>query len=486
LKLEYDESLSNFAGNFNLRNYITAMQFTSIYRHECVGWSAVSCVTPVAASGFTSFEIRMGDGELATNTIAFAFDVDPEVTSVDPPAGSSSGGTVVSLTGHHMTDHNRPLCRFGRSSPSLAYFVSSALMRCESVEHVEGFAHVEVSVSDEGQQYSKNAIAFGFSPDPRVLGVMPDEGVELGGTSLHVHGAYFAPGSVVRIGSVAPISARWLSGEVLETISLAYHPAGIRVPVEVSTVNGGSNTWTADEVAFTFTMPATLAAVDIPVSSVVGGSIVTLYGTGMFRQGATRWQCRFGDAYVDAFEDESSASNVMPNVMPGETCHGPRQAVQFGQSGAGDAHVGARCLGWSALSCVVPPSPAGFTTVDVAVEGEATPRTSLSFAFDAAASIVAAFPGESPSEGGGLVFVTGSHLRPGNDGETPPLCQFGSVPFDGAPAIAVSSALLLCEAPARVEGLVALAASVNDGGVTYSALAAGVGGTSGVQHFFAW
>jgi hypothetical protein len=461
---------------------------TSRYRYECIGWSAVTCLTPATVSGFTSFEVRMGKGELTTSRVTFAFDVEAQVLQVSPPFGSLYGGTIVSLSGRHMTDQNRPLCRFGSTLPSRAYFVSSAQIRCEAAEHEEGLVDVEVSVSDEGQQYSKSMILFAYIIDPRVVGMMPNEGVELGGTPLRIHGANLAPDSVIKVGTAAPISSRWLSPEVLEAVSPAYHPAGVRIPVEVGA--RGSNTWSTGEVAFTFTMPSELVATDLDVSSTVGGSIVTVYGTGLFLRGGTRWQCRFGDALVDAFEDATAAASVMPS----ESCHGTRRVPLY-KDGAGNEltfessqETGGgrhRCLGWSALSCMVPPSPAGFTTLEVAMEGEATPRASLSFSFDAAASVAAATPSESPSDGGGIVFVMGSHLRPG-DGHTAPLCQFGDVPYEGAPAMAVSSALLLCEAPERAEGLVALAASVSDAGATYSALAAGAGGSSGVQHFFAY
>jgi hypothetical protein len=71
------------------------------------------------------------------------------VALVTPTSGPTSGATVVYVSGQHMAGHNRPLCRFGSSAPSRADFVSSALMRCESVAHDEGAVDVEVSVNDQ-------------------------------------------------------------------------------------------------------------------------------------------------------------------------------------------------------------------------------------------------------------------------------------------------------------------------------------------------
>ena len=140
-----------------------------------------------------------------------------------------------------------------------------------------------------------------------------------------------------------------------------------------------------------------------------------------------------------------------------------------------EACAAGRCLGWSAVACAVPPGPPGFTTLGVAVGAETPLGNDVEFAFDVAAAVVTGFPNESPSEGGGLVFVLGSNLRPGN-ARVAPLCQFGSAPPEGAPAVVVSSALMLCEAPERPEGLATLSASVTDGGATWSASAQGAGG----------
>ena len=96
-------------------------------------------------------------------------------------------------------------------------------------------------------------------------------------------------------------------------------------------------------------------------------------------------------------------------------------------------------------------------------------RDWFTFSFDVPASLVLGFPSESPSEGSGLVFVVGRHMRPG-DQSSAPLCRFGKEPREGAPAKVISSMLMVCEAPEHPEGFAELSASLSDGGKTYSAL----------------
>ena len=104
----------------------------------------------------------------------------------------------------------------------------------------------------------------------------------------------------------------------------------------------------------------------------------------------------------------------------------------------------------------------------VAHEAETPPRDALTFSFDVPAFVERAFPSEGPTDGGALVFVNGVHLRPG-EGRIAPSCAFGDEPSrGGAPAFVVSSALMVCETPARARGLVEVAASVSDMGETYS------------------
>ena len=316
-------------------------------------------------------------------------------------------------------------------------------------------AHSGVSLAE-----SETLPVFEFLADAFVSGVFPQTGSEFGGSSLVISGADFAPSSAARFGTLAPVAARWISNERIETFAPAHDTAtgGGVVPVEVSANNGGSNTWSQSGVAFAYVAPIDLEGTSFYASPAVGGGEVTVIGSGLHRSGDAPWSCRFGDAHVDARE--------VRHALPAESCG----------SGA--------CVGWSAIVCAVPPSPAGFTVLAVAVGGEHPGHAQLEFSFDAPAGVVSGFPGESPSDGGGLVFVMGANLRPG-DGHVAPLCRFGDGPVEGAPGVVVSSALMLCEAPERDVGIASLAASVSDGGVTYSYLAQGAGGASGVTHHFA-
>ena len=400
----------------------------------CMGWSAVKCITPPAvASGIVSFAIRAaGESDLSSSgQFDFAFELVPEVMLVDPPHGSVAGGTVLSLIGRHMTDHNDPLCRFGSSSLAEVQFVSSALVRCEAAaSYSEGEDLIEyLSSADAAFTDSVGSVAFGYVSDPHIAGLSPDVGLEIGGTPIRVSGANFLPGDVARVGTIGPIAARYIGSDALEIFVPAHDTeSGYKVPVEVTHNAQGGNIWSSDEIALTYTFPVRLDGADMDVSTTAGGSLVNIYGSGLRRVGeaAARWQCRFDDQQVEAHEVSGSTRDSYR--IPPEMC------------------ATGRCMGWSALSCVVPPGQPGFATLGIGMQGEEMSRDWFTFSFDVPASLVLGFPSESPSEGSGLVFVVGRHMRPG-DQSAAPLCRFGREPREGAPAKVISSMLMICEAP---------------------------------------
>ena len=57
---------------------------------------------------------------------------------------------------------------------------------------------------------------FEFLPATRVLSVAPDVGSELGGGAFVIAGANLAPGGVAKVGTVAPVAARFVSEEAAE------------------------------------------------------------------------------------------------------------------------------------------------------------------------------------------------------------------------------------------------------------------------------
>ena len=420
----------------------------------CVGWEAIACVAPESPPGFVAFDVTGAADATRFEVATFAFDVAPRVFALAPTAGPASGGTVVHLAGAHARDGDSTLCAFGGAPVVAARVTSSALATCETPAREEGAA---AAAMIDGGMVESPAV-FEFLPATRVLSVAPDVGSELGGGAFVIAGANLAPGGVAKVGTVAPVAARFVSEEAAEAVAPARIAAGpASVPVEFGPVGAGSNAWSVDGARYTFARPATPEAATLDASTTAGGAMVVLFGSGMYRRGDAPWACRFGDVRVDAVETS--------HRLPAEAC------------------AAGRCLGWSAVACAVPPGPPGFTTLGVAVGAETPFRNDVEFAFDVAAAVATGFPNESPSEGGGLVFVLGSNLRPGN-ARVAPLCQFGSAPPEGAPAVVVSSALMLCEAPERPEGLATLSASVTDGGATWSASAQGAGGSAGVTHYF--
>ena len=142
----------------------------------------------VGAGGLRS----AADGELA---VVFHFRKPAEATSVRPTAGFAGGGTVVRVSGRHMTPETG--CAFGSKTThdGGVSLESSALARCESPAFPENVAvgdAVAVAPSDAFAPPGADAPAFAFASraEPFVLDVAPARVQEPGGTILRVFGVF--------------------------------------------------------------------------------------------------------------------------------------------------------------------------------------------------------------------------------------------------------------------------------------------------------
>ena len=350
--------------------------------------------------------------------------------------------------------------RFG-GGPSALRVVSSAMATCEApASSGEGSTTVGVAAhSGVSLAESETLPVFEFLADAFVSGVFPQTGSEFGGSSLVISGADFAPSERRSLpGTLAPVAARWISNERIETFAPAHDTAtgGGVVPVEVSANNGGSNTWSQSGVALRTSPRLTSKGRRLRVSS--------------------RWRRR-GDDRV-WFASLGRRALVVPlrrrarGRARSEARPTPRSRAVRGAS----RRVVRDCLRGAAVpSRVHRPRRR---------RRRGTPRPRAARVLLRRPGRGSWVPRREPSDGGGLVFVMGANLRPAT--ATSRRCaRFGDGPLEGAPGVVVSSALMLCEAPERDVGIASLAASVSDGGVTYSYLAQGAGGASGVTHHFA-
>jgi hypothetical protein len=395
---------------------------------RCMGWVEVVCVSPPHAAGVVTVEVSASEGGFSTSKVEFAYQPAAVVFSVQPATGPSAGVGVVKIGGAHMV--GEALCGFGSSEPSSAHVVSSALVKCEPPAHFASLVSFELSIGDDGQQFSTSGLVYEYAEEPWVVGIEPHEGPQDGGTTVRLALASGDTNAVsaCHFGTIGPLTGR-AAGYGAECMS----PAREGGPVLVSASSNGE-TWFASDVVFEYTSSAAVYALTPEIGSVGGGTAVRVMGTGL-RGDSVR--CRFG-------------MEVVPGTYVGgdELCVGQDPD----DSAPGSMMTLDRCMGWVEVMCIAPPHAAGVVTVEVSASEGGFSTSKVEFAYQPAAVVFSVQPATGPSAGVGVVSVVGDHLL----GDA--LCGFGS--SEPSSAHVVSSALVKCEPPAHAPGEAAVALRV--------------------------
>jgi hypothetical protein len=252
------------------------------------------CTSPAHSAGVVALMLE-SDASGHVAGAQYEYTAQAFASAVLPLAGPSTGGTVVTISGHHFTSLGGVTCNFGAIAGGGAAFVSSAVMRCETPAHPVGPTPVGVVAS---------APAFTFYM-LTVAAVSPVSGPESGGTVVEVAGSGFADSEFLacRFGSTFPVAASWRSAHVLQCISPALYPeaaAGVQFPRAVPVFASGNQAdcVTADALSFEY-QPSVHVTAATPRSGIhLGQTPVFIIGAGFVN--STALACRFGLATVSA------------------------------------------------------------------------------------------------------------------------------------------------------------------------------------------
>ncbi|KAI9997231.1 hypothetical protein PInf_000667 [Phytophthora infestans] len=95
--------------------------------------SSVSCKTPKVEKGTTDVDLRLtSNGQDFSQPLLFSYRDPPEINSIDPPYGSSSGGDVIAVAGANFFPDTQANCVFDGDIVTAASFKSSSSMLCLS------------------------------------------------------------------------------------------------------------------------------------------------------------------------------------------------------------------------------------------------------------------------------------------------------------------------------------------------------------------
>eukprot|EP00656_Telonema_subtile_P049582 TRINITY_DN6198_c0_g5_i1.p1 TRINITY_DN6198_c0_g5~~TRINITY_DN6198_c0_g5_i1.p1 ORF type:complete len:1567 (-),score=246.24 TRINITY_DN6198_c0_g5_i1:2-4702(-) len=427
----------------------------STYAHGVLGWSyptsrtttTLVCAVPAVHSGYlngastrslainvATCAFRDQDGTNDCATIAlngtttlvspkhFTLELysAPSVTVVSlfPTGHTVDFSTTINVTGTGFdlaAGSGLAMCRFG-SIQTVATVINSATMLCPSPMLSEPSV-VALEVSVDGQDFTSSKIVFNTFAFPTVTSFEPNLGSINSSVFVRAYGTGF-------VDTGQPLKLRFNDSTELVAVNASSTAIGFFTPSSYPTP--GSTTvsismdgvqWITLDPTFLFYSQPTLTAMEPSAGSVLGGTSVTLTGTGFINYGYQ--VCRFNDTVVAA------------TFVSGTT-----------------------------LLCTAPPRATEIlASVHIALDGQhfvAAP-TMFQYYNSSAVSIAQVLPSSGPVSGGVVISLTGSNFDSSTLGS---VCLFDRVNTVANVTLclgACNTSVAVCTLPPRASaGLVAL------------------------------
>jgi hypothetical protein len=238
--------------------------------------------TAPRAAGTVNVVVTNPDSQSGTLANGFTYAAAaPVVTSINPTTGTTSGGTVVTVTGSGFV--SGATVRFGGTLATNVIFDSATQVRATTPARTSTGA-VSVQVTNPNNQSGQLNNAFTYTlGTPTVTSVVPNSGPVTGGTNVTITGNGFVTGAVVRFGNNNATSVTIVSPTQITATTPSQTSAGaVTVQVRNSSTLIGQLT-----NGFTYTSGTpTVTAVSPNSGTTGGGTPVTITGTN-FISGAT-------------------------------------------------------------------------------------------------------------------------------------------------------------------------------------------------------
>jgi len=226
-----------------------------------------------AGTGIVDVTVTTPGGTSAT-VPADQFTYAPSVSGLSPPAGPTTGGNLITITGHGFA--GATAVDFGTTPGTNLTVVSDTTI---TVDSPGGTGIVDVTVhSPSGTSATSPADQFTYLATPTVTGLNPATGSLSGGTLLTITGTGFTDATAVDFGTTPATNLTVVSANAITVDS----PAGNgMVGVTVTTPGGTSGNATQ----FTYVAAPTVSSVSPAGGPISGGTKVTITGAGF--NGAT-------------------------------------------------------------------------------------------------------------------------------------------------------------------------------------------------------
>lgn len=192
-----------------------------------VSATRLTALTPAHTAGPVNVAVTNPDGSAGSLPAAFTYGSGPALLGISPSLGSTSGGTVVTLSGTNFV--TGATVTFG-GAPALTSAVSDdRTISATTPTHAEGMVDVAV-VNPDGQSAMLPG-AFAYRLPPSLSGINPTSGPSSGGTPVTLNGTNLAPNATVTFGGAPASNLTWVSASAMTMVTPAHSGGGVSIVV---------------------------------------------------------------------------------------------------------------------------------------------------------------------------------------------------------------------------------------------------------------
>lgn len=181
----------NFIEGDNIKCSFGASAVDATY----ISSSSASCELPESDyAALVDFDISFNGLDFTNSNVQFSYVNNLVIDGFSPTSGSSSGGTLVTITGSNFEFSKYLKCMFGIAEVSASFISSGAIVCVVPIKDDSSEENsVEVSVSNNGLDYVTSTISeFVFVDAVSVDSIDPKRGSTSGGTVITITGSNFA------------------------------------------------------------------------------------------------------------------------------------------------------------------------------------------------------------------------------------------------------------------------------------------------------
>jgi hypothetical protein len=283
---------------------VTAVSFGGVAASfKAVTPTELRAVVPPGAAGPVDVTVTAAGGTSPVTSADQYVYGRPSVTQVNPGAGGTAGGQVVTIYGANLG--YAKAVKFGGVAGTGLTVVSPSQVTVTAPAHAAGIVDVVV-VGKTGNSPLAKSARYRYVNAPTVAGLTPASGPLSGGKTVTITGSGFAGVTSVSFGGLPAATVTPVSLTRLRAVVPAWTGAPPAAAVDVVVTAAGGSSDPSNSSQYTYEPAPTITSLTSNSGPAAGGQVVTVTGTNL----ATVSAAYFGDVRVP--------STAITVVSPGD------------------------------------------------------------------------------------------------------------------------------------------------------------------------